>query len=431
MRSFYTWLLTEGIEDKMPHLVKLVDPDIEDKEEYVLLVAQDYDPTPNKEYISWILKMKRQRYSPSPATVRELLEKFTRLKLNKKFPKEYRDINRYKNLSDLSDIISNHRHLLIVRIPRGLMENGIRFIGGTKEGEVEYCLYEITEESAAKKYFADTSWCVREPDMFQIYNPPLQMITKNGKPDLLLSVKKQEFKNSHDLEATIPDGVRNMINLKEVTDYFVNEYVVSDDGAINDIIFMIHFLGGGYNGELTTKGFMAINEYIDREWNQNMVDAKIECSVYNPADSHKTSVEMVLRGVLECDLSPYAEIKDHPKFRKALYSALMSMDIGLDENWGQVEYDDIYGNIFQDDLKGLNITRYKSFSAPLDSYTIKDSIRMLYRQWPKRQRSEFHPEVLNYNLYSYLESMMPKEIHRLKVNVPYVSPFSSKRNRNL
>jgi hypothetical protein len=55
--NLYYQILEEGIDEKIPKLLQLVRPDIEDKESYIRWAAETFDPSKNAAYITWILRM--------------------------------------------------------------------------------------------------------------------------------------------------------------------------------------------------------------------------------------------------------------------------------------------------------------------------------------------------------------------------------------
>ena len=104
-------LLTEGLEEKIPKLLNMVPNDVPEKEEYIRWAARTFDPTPQSEYIGWVLKMLKNkvlRGEEDGEKSREILGKFTGLKKKPQFPLEFRDINKFKDLGSLDEVLEKH-----------------------------------------------------------------------------------------------------------------------------------------------------------------------------------------------------------------------------------------------------------------------------------------------------------------------------------
>ena len=128
----YLDLLEEGLEEKIPKLLNLVRPDVEDKENYIRWAAETFDPSKNSAYITWILRMLKKgglAGEEDGDKVKERLTQLVELKRKPQFPKDERDINAYKTYGDLAETLDEFQGVKTKgETKKEAQEEGIRFV---------------------------------------------------------------------------------------------------------------------------------------------------------------------------------------------------------------------------------------------------------------------------------------------------------------
>jgi len=186
-------LLREGLEGRMQHLVKLVPDSVKDKEKHVRDVADKYDPSKEKSYTQWILKMMQAgniRGEEDMADVRSMLEKFSEAKLRKKLKGPDADINFYKSPGQLTRHMAEKIGTKVTKKEQLQMGEKQGLTKITEQDGMQ--LYAITTPEAANKHLQETGWCVKDPSYWESY-------VKNDKTALYyMIVKPDEEKVEHD-----------------------------------------------------------------------------------------------------------------------------------------------------------------------------------------------------------------------------------------
>ena len=210
--------LEEGFEQKIPHLVKLVkdDNNLFNKEDYVKWVAEEFDPTPNKEYITWILRMLAKgniRGKEDAQKVKERLAQFHVLKRNPNFPKENRDINSFRLYGDLAFMVDDFKDVKTKgETNRQQQQEGKQLLADIPP----YKIFLITTPEAAAKTFRNTDWCVKDPTYFKTYNPKeFYFISKDEKPYGLLHTQSEQFMDVYDRGFSGEKAIKEFIGLLE------------------------------------------------------------------------------------------------------------------------------------------------------------------------------------------------------------------------
>lgn len=194
--------------------------------------ALDIDPTPNGEYLPWIvLKIARKslRAPEDNEKVFLYLTKFHKLKKDKDFMGS-RDINRYKTPADLFGAIKYYDEVkkkaeeLTPKEKDGVLH---------METVMDYSLYLVTDSGAGAKLFKNTEWCVRDPAVFEGYNPPeFYFFTRSKKPNMLYHPRTEQIMDVGDNPVDIADAHDIMslfsvdIPLTEELDDFAFEYAL-------------------------------------------------------------------------------------------------------------------------------------------------------------------------------------------------------------
>jgi hypothetical protein len=126
------------------------------------------DPTPQKQYILWLLRMytsgEIKRLEDVLSAVKPVLAKFHEAKIRKKLPDHMRDINRYKSLTQF------YRDVDSISLPEKELTNKGNSEVYYEDGHVR--IMYPKDEAAACYYGQQTKWCTagREHNMFDYYN---------------------------------------------------------------------------------------------------------------------------------------------------------------------------------------------------------------------------------------------------------------------
>ena len=257
LENIYLDLLEEGLEEKIPKLLVMVRPEIENKEGYIREVAQTFDPTPQANYITWILKMLKIgvfRGEEDAEKCRETLAAFTKLKNVPTFPKDKKDLNVYKNYGDLAEIVAQYSDIKskkeVVRVAR---EEGITLV----EESPPFKLYIVTSPEAGAKHFRNTQWCVKDPRHFDNYGPPYYYFTKNDEPYKLLHLDSSQLMDLNDRPTDLGNKLQWMMETEAMT-----EYVMKNDNSDDALQFYGEKVGEGYDGIIGAVAEKKIDELV-------------------------------------------------------------------------------------------------------------------------------------------------------------------------
>jgi len=272
LENIYLELLEEGLEEKIPKLLAMVRPEIDNKEGYIREVAQTFDPTPQANYITWILKMLKMgvfRGEEDADKCRETLAAFTKLKNVPTFPKDKKDLNTYKNYGDLAEIVAQYSDIKSKKeVVRAAREEGINLV----EESPPFKLYIVTLPEAAAKHFRDTQWCVKDPRHFDNYGPPYYYFTKDDEPYKLLHLDSSQLMDLNDRPTNLGYKLQGMMETEEMTKY-VMEHDKSDDA----LQFYGEKVGGGYDNLIGDIAEKKIDELVS-QYNLEYLDINIEGS---------------------------------------------------------------------------------------------------------------------------------------------------------
>jgi hypothetical protein len=163
-------LLRENLQGKMQFLIKQVPDDVKDKEAFVQDVANRYDPSQEKVFTSWILKMMRTgsiRGEEDMQKTRETLQDFIQAKLRKKLQGPEADINFYKSLGSLTKLMTEKLGKILTKREQMQAQAEKGFVRLSEKGN--FSLYMITTPEAANKHMQQTGWCVKDPKWWDSY----------------------------------------------------------------------------------------------------------------------------------------------------------------------------------------------------------------------------------------------------------------------
>jgi hypothetical protein len=270
-----TVLVEEGIEEKIPKILNLLPDkvqmdgeihdltDVETKGSFIRFIANNYDPTPNAVYITWILKLVKNgniRGMEDRSKIRDSLTKFTELKTKTQFPSQYKDINKFKSFGDLAEVLDQFGDVKskkeVLRIAK---EEGIELA----EEEGQYKLYIVTKSEAGAKHFRNTQWCVKDPRYFDQYKAPYYYFTKDDQPYTLLHLNSDQCMDVQDRDIRLNSSQKNMMETEEMT-----KYVVKYDNSERALENYKERVGEGYNG--------IIDEYVDKQMYELIKRFKLE-----------------------------------------------------------------------------------------------------------------------------------------------------------
>ena len=310
--DLYLEMITEGLEEKIPHLVGLVNPNVENKPAYIKWVADNFDPSPNSMYISWILKMLRQgilRGEEDASKVKESLETFTALKNKPQFPSMYKDINRFKSWGDLAEVLGKFSDVKSkkeqVRIAR---EEGIELV----EEIAPYKLYIVTKEEAAAKHFRDTHWCVKDPRHFNNYGPPYYYFTKDDQSFTLLHLNSDQCMDVNDRDTQLNNIQQEMMESEKMT-----RYVIAHDNTDSAISNYKERIGEGYEG--------LIDEMIQKQLDE--IIARFPLTIFSLDTDNISQGYYSAWGSIPYDFSGLEDNFEDRSFQQLVKSVLHDVDI--------------------------------------------------------------------------------------------------------
>jgi hypothetical protein len=322
LANIYLRIIEEGIEEKIPKLLNLVKPEIEDKESYIRWAAETFDPTKGSSYITWILRMLKSGSivgEEDSQKVRERLEQFEEIKKKPQFPKEKRDINSYKNYGDLAETLDEYRGVQTKgEMKRSATERGIQFVGSSTDKEgMGITLYIVTTSEAGAKYFRETEWCVKDPRYFDNYRPPYYFFTLNGSPHKLLHLDSEQCMDVRDRPTDLNSAEIALMESEEMTDY-----VLQNDNSDSSLFFYMDKVGYGYDEKIDNIVRNKIEKIVD-DANRELEIFIINEPDYDDLKYYRPSAY----GSIEYDFEKYEEHIEDSKFLKILNEVLS--DVGI------------------------------------------------------------------------------------------------------
>ena len=360
LQEIYESLLVEGIDEKIPKLLNLVDNRVEDKETYIRWAAETFDPSKSASYITWILRMLKKGVlagEEDGQKVKDRLTQLEELKRKPQFPKDKRDINSYKTYGDLAETLDEFAGVKTKgEMKRGAMEEGIQFIASStgKEGS-GISLYIVTTEEAGAKYFRETEWCVKDPRYFNQYNPPYYFFTKDGQPKTLLHLDSNQCMDVRDRPTDLNSDEQSLMETEEMTDY-----VIANDNSDSALSFYSEKVGEGFDGKISSMFWEKIDNIIST--------ANSSLKMFNISEPYSEELQYYqpeASGSIPYDLTPYEDHLGDKEFMSVVRDVLDKFDIYPDDNWE-------YGEPFSDDMDEIYITmRYSDDNYRNESITDK------------------------------------------------------------
>jgi len=377
LQEIYESLLVEGIDEKIPKLLNLVDNRVEDKETYIRWAAETFDPSKNASYITWILRMLKKGVlagEEDGQKVKDRLTQLEELKRKPQFPKDKRDINSYKTYGDLAETLDEFAGVKTKgEMKRGAMEEGIQFIASStgKEGS-GISLYIVTTEEAGAKYFRETEWCVKDPRYFNQYNPPYYFFTKDGQPKTLLHLDSNQCMDVRDRPTDLNSDEQSLMETEEMTDY-----VIANDNSDSALSFYSEKVGEGFDGKISSMFWEKIDNIIST--------ANSSLKMFNISEPYSEELQYYqpeASGNIPYDLTPYEDHLGDKEFMSVVRDVLDKFDIYPDDNWK-------YGEPFSDDMDQIYITM--RYSDDYRNESITDKLESFVKELEYGE-SKFDPE---------------------------------------
>jgi len=347
LSMIYEELLVEGLEEKIPKLLNLVDPKVEDKENYIRWAAETFDPTQNSEYITWILRLLKKgsiRGEEDSQKMKERLEQFHTLKRKPQFPADRRDINRFKTYGDLAETVDEFSGIETKgEIVRKKREKGIELM---EEGD-DVKLFVVTESEAGAKYFRNTDWCVKDPRYFDDYGAPYYFFTDgNEKPQTLLHLNSNQCMDVRDRRTDLNSDQQELMETEKMTNY-----VIANDNSDSAFLYYYEKVGGGYNDSIGSEIIGKIDSAIEK------ANEDLEIFNISPFDSYSDEEVKYYtpdaRGNIEVDLTPFEDVVGDRDFLEVIKDTLNKFDIYPDS-----DYD---SDLVSDEMDAIQINiRYES-----------------------------------------------------------------------
>lgn len=316
-------VIEEGIEEKIPKLLGMVPlaeipmggfswfiKNDEDKASLIKWLADNFDPTPTAVYITWLIKMAKSGIirMEDGDKYKEILARFTELKLKPQFPSQFKDINRFKSFGDLAEVVTRYNVKSKRESKKVAREEGIDLM----EEMGEYKLYVVTKAEAAAKHFRETQWCVRVQGPFDNYGPPYYYFTKNDDPYTLLHLNSNQCMDIHDRDKELGFEEKEMMQTEKMTNY-----VIANDNSEEALATYSDRVGEGYDG--------VIEEYMDKKIDELI--AQYDFKHYHLNTDNISDGYYSATGFITYDFSNLEDYFDDKKFQKLVKDALGYIDL--------------------------------------------------------------------------------------------------------
>jgi len=342
LQEIYESLLIEGIEEKIPNLLKMVDDSVEDKETYIRWAAETFDPSKNASYITWILRMLKKGVlagEEDGQKVKDRLAQLEELKKKPQFPKDKRDINSYKTYGDLAETLDEFVGVKTKgELKRIAKEEGIQFIDSSTGNEGSgISLYIVTTEEAGAKYFRETEWCVKDPQYFNEYGAPYYFFTKDGQPKTLLHLNSNQCNDVRDSPTDLNYNEKSLMETEEITDY-----VIANDNSNSALSFYSDKVGEGFDGKISAIFWERLDDIIS--------SANSSLKMFDISEPYSEELQYYqpeASGSIPYDLTPYEDYLGDKKFMSVVLDVLGKFDI-YPSNWD-------YGQPFSDDMDYIDL----------------------------------------------------------------------------
>lgn len=205
-KSFYSFLLCENLQTRLPFLLKKYPNETKESIEQI----SNSDPTKEKKFLDWILKLKQKNLLRFPEDSSKILQTLTKfVDMSKKGTWDgNKDINSYKSYADLVKTIENNSDITnsVDKDITGL--EGLIFIKEHKTLKI----YRITDAKTMTAMAEHTQWCVREMHYAEDYlkKGPFYYITKRDLDGTYVSYVLIHFETNQ-IKDTYDDAISSNI----------------------------------------------------------------------------------------------------------------------------------------------------------------------------------------------------------------------------
>ena len=220
-----TQIFVENLEKKRKYLEKKL-KDQDNPDQIIDWIAQT-DPVAVKsrnrktpfvnQILDWYLDGKI-RLPEDIETTRETLQKYNEAKQHGQ-TKPIDEYNSPGNLSKDLDLYSDKKE--------GYDANATLI-----DQDDEFKLYRIDDWDQGSICFADSGWCVQHENMFNEYNPPYYMVTKDNKRYVLMHKESNQIKDIHNVTLSLEQA-------KPIKDFILKIWPVEDYKFENDLMVLI------------------------------------------------------------------------------------------------------------------------------------------------------------------------------------------------
>lgn len=194
--------------------------------EDILKWIEQYDPTQNKKYMTWILsryagkKGGINRLEDIPSRVATALNEYERLSRKKKLKPEHKDINQIKTIVDLTTIVGEYKDESLTS--KTEVSDEVDVVFEDKDYKVI-----VPKSLKASCDYGNENWCTTSADMYQKYSDqgPLYIIFDKGwETKYQWHFESRQYMDEYD-EPIEVKGLHNMITLnKEMTSAILKHY---------------------------------------------------------------------------------------------------------------------------------------------------------------------------------------------------------------
>lgn len=194
------------------------------------------DPSPNKKFLQWLigLYLKGNLKLEDVYKASEYLELF--LKHGKKIPGELRDINRYKNINDLYDVVQQYEE---VQTKREINRELDAKMHGPEHIDLIYDsptmkVIQLKSQQAACYFGTNTKWCTaaKRNNQFDSYakqGPIFVVLVKKENVRFQLHYESNQFMDEKDRRVNMLELGQKYPELKKALGPLFNKAVVTQD----------------------------------------------------------------------------------------------------------------------------------------------------------------------------------------------------------
>lgn len=238
-RNYINWLY-EGVEDKLATISLKTKIPIEKLQQIF-----EGDPTPNKMYVNWLVKLQisgNLRFPEDKERTIEVLNDFNKIKNNPQFKQQYsNDIGQYKSIQDLLTVVRKFKGINPERKSQNIIPAGAKEV----YNDGTYQVIAVLTPDAAEIMFKNSEWCVRNKNTANNYlgQSYLFLLTKSGYNYALIAMKKDVDFDSmgDDINDMVDDQAEHPEDYNEDSLILTKDYKdVNDENPSQEMINELH-----------------------------------------------------------------------------------------------------------------------------------------------------------------------------------------------